>query len=162
MEPKKQRQIEKRDGVKPFHHIDACILTEVLLDQPRSRESARYINKLERYFRSAISTLAVGEIATALIKKEKIKPAREECFKMLENFVLQNKVDIFVPVSEVLSLAQAIQNSDSRIDASDATNLACAIVDGADAYVTFDRKLLNNETLERMFKIRIKEPSMLV
>lgn len=80
---------------------------------------------------------------------------------MLENFVLQNKVDIFVPVSEGLSLAQAIQNSDSRIDASDATNLACAIVDGAAAYVTFDRKLLNNGTLERTFKIRIRAPSML-
>lgn len=162
MEPKKQRELEKRDGTKPLHCVDACIITELLLKQPRQRECIRYFNKLENYMRGCISTTAMGEIATALLFKLENRMLKMDALDVLDSTMDENEIDVLVPTKDTLDYVHAIQDVDSRIDTTDAINLACAIENGADVYVTFDGKLVNNDRLERTFKIRILAPSMLV
>lgn len=162
MEPKKQRQIEKRDGAKPVHHIDACILTEMLLQQERMKECIRYLNKFPNYQRGSTSTLAMGEVITTILKELENKDIKINAFELLDFTIEENRIEILVPTMDTLALVHAIHDVDSRIEATDAINLACAIENGADVFVTFDNKLLNNEKLERTFKIRIGEPSTLV
>lgn len=162
MEPKKQKQIEKRDGAKPFHHIDACILTELLLKQPRQRECIRYLNKLQNYLKGELSVLSIGEITTAVLSKLGNMTLKMDAFELLDFTIERNRLDILVPTNDTMALVHAIQDVDSRVEGTDAINLACAIENEADVFVTFDETLLNNEKLERTFKIRIREPSTLV
>ncbi len=162
MEPKKQRELEKRNGTMPFHHIDACILTEMLLQQERMKDCIRYLNKFPNYQRGGTSTLAMGEVITTILKELENIDVKINAFGLLDFTIERDKIGIIVPTKDTIALLHAIQDVDSRIDAADAINLACAIENEADVFVTFDEKLLNNEKLERTFKIRIREPSTLV
>lgn len=162
MEPKKQRQIEKRDGAKVIHHIDACILTELLLKQPRQRECIRYLNKLQNYLKGELSVLSIGEITTAVLSKLGNMTLKMDAFELLDFTIERNELDILVPTNDTMALVHAIHDVDSRVEGTDAINLACAIENEADVFVTFDETLLNNEKLERTFKIRIRAPSTLV
>lgn len=162
MEPKKQRELEKRNGTKPLHHIDACILTEVLLEQNRMRECVSYLNKFPNYQKAGICTLSMGEIITTLLTEPEKVNVKMKAFELLDFTIERDDIRIIVPTKDTMALVHAVQDVDSRIDTTDAINLACAIENEADVFVTFDEKLLNNERLERTFKIRIRGPSTLV
>ncbi len=162
MEPKKQRELERRNGALPFHYVDACVLTEMLLEQNRRKACVSYLNKFPNYQKGGISALAMGEVITTILKELENIDVKIKAFGLLDSTIEENRIGIFVPTMDTLALVHAIRDVDSRIEATDAINLAHAIENGADVFVTFDDKLLNNEKLERTFKIRIREPSMLV
>lgn len=163
MEQKKQRELEKRNGTKPLHHIDACILTEMLLQQERMKECIRYLNKFPNYRKGDISTLSMGEILTAIVvgfgDDTRLKI---DALEVLDSALSVREINIIPLSNDVLVHARSIRELDSRIDVSDAINLACAVDDGADVFVTFDEKLLNNQRFEKQFKLKISSPSMLV
>lgn len=163
MEQKKQRELEKRNGTKPFHHIDACILTEMLLQQERMKDCIRYLNKFPNYRKGGISTLSMGEILTAIVVGfgNDTRP-KINALEVLDSALSMRKIGIVPLSNDVLVHARSIRELDSRIDASDAINMACAVDDGADVFVTFDEKLLNNQRFEKQFKMKISSPSMLV
>ncbi len=162
MEPKKQRELERRQEALPFHYIDACILTEMLLKQNRRGACISYLNKFPNYQKGSISTVSMGEVITTLLTKLENMNVKITALELLDSCISARRIRIMPPASDVLAYARSIQEIDSRIDTTDAINLACAIENEAKVFVTFDEDLLNNDKLERAFKIKIREPSMLV
>ncbi len=50
------------------------------------------------------------------------------------------------------------KNEVTRTEPRDALNLACAITEDTEVFVTLDDKLVGNKKLESAFKIKIKRP----
>ncbi|PKP58711.1 MAG: hypothetical protein CVT88_06865 [Candidatus Altiarchaeales archaeon HGW-Altiarchaeales-1] len=169
MKNKTKNRLEKKWQNLPLHHIDACVVIEALIlfgDDHVSCE--RYLNKIGYKYRVAISISALGEIFMYLIKKIEKGIDREmtfiflsKVFAFVRKLMDEGKITFSSPQFETYSIVEKIKTVESRAEPMDALNLATAIAENANIFVTLDKDLAGNKRIELDFEIKIKHPDEL-
>ncbi|PKP58173.1 MAG: hypothetical protein CVT89_03280 [Candidatus Altiarchaeales archaeon HGW-Altiarchaeales-2] len=158
MKNKTKNRLERKWQNLPLHHIDACVVIEVLIQQKECEDCKNYLNKVGYKCRSALSVSALGEIVMCSIKKFEEETEGGKVSLFITDLVNKRKIDFSAPQFETYAIVEKIKKIESRVELMDALNLATAITENADVFVTMDSKLVGNKKLESAFKIKIKHP----
>jgi predicted nucleic acid-binding protein len=75
--------------------------------------------------------------------------------------IKKRKIGFVTPRIEAYETSIKIINLDSRIEETDALHYAIAVQEKANAFVTFDEKMVGNKTLEEGFNVKIVHPENL-
>lgn len=142
----------------PVHHIDACIVTELLLDQEEKIPCKRYLNKVGYNYQGKISFNVLGEITKNLLIEIDESWIKEQAFIMLDDLIYKRRIDFYSPQCTAFNIALEINRLDTRIEPADALHVACAIEDKANAFVTIDTTLLRSKKIKEKFGLKIKHP----
>ena len=82
-------------------------------------------------------------------------------FRIFDRIVKKRKIGFATPTTQTYETAVKIIRLDSRIEKTDALHYATAIHDKANVFVTFDKKMVGNRTLEKEFDVKIIQPENL-
>ena len=145
----------------PLHHIDACIVMEVFMEDKEYERCEDYLNRIGYKYRGNISISALGEILMGIIKKFEEEIDRQESFLFVSQLMDKRKIDFSSPQFKTYGIVEKIKSVETRAEPMDALNLATAITENADVFVTLDDKLAGNKKIESAFKIKIKHPNEL-
>lgn len=143
----------------PMHHIDTSVILE-----PENTENGfyckKYLNLVGYKYRGKFSFLVLGEIFFHLLKFKTFDEKYDFLHSIL-NLIATRKIS-YHSVAGNEGTSSRIREINERIEKTDRLILASAIEDRATAFVTLDSKLINNEYLEKEFRIKIKHPKDLV
>ena len=142
----------------PLHHIDACVVLEVLIKQKEYEACKNYLNRVGYKYRGVISISALGEILMTSMRKFEEETKKGEVSLLIGGLMEKGKIDFSSPQFKTYDVVKKINAIESRAEPMDALNLANAITENADVFVTMDDKLMGNKKLESAFKIKIKHP----
>jgi len=159
MKKKTKSKIDKKRQNLPLHHIDTCIILEVLFEGDDYESCKNYLNRVGYNYRGTLSIPVLGEIFMGLISKLENETDKENAFRIANMLIDKRKMDFSSPQFKTYSIIDKIKSSESRVEPMDALNLAAAISDGANVFVTFDSTFLGNKKIETEFKIKIKHPN---
>ena len=161
MKQKTREKIDRKWQSLPLHHIDACVVLEVLIKQKQYEDCKNYLNRVGYKYRGVISASALGEIVMSSIKKFEKETEGGKVSLFITDLVNKRKLVFSTPKFRTHPLVGKIKLIESRTEPMDALNLATAITENADVFVTLDGKLVGNNKLESAFKIKIKHPNEL-
>ena len=157
MKEKTLQKLQRKFLSLPLHHIDTDVIIE-----PENAENGRcctrYMKRAGIKYRGRLSIPVLGEILLYTIKELKDKKNQYTMLDLILGFISERKIE-FASVDCVEEIISKIKQIDSRIEPMDRLNLACAVADGADTFVTLDGKLLGNKKLVTELNIEIKNPS---
>jgi predicted nucleic acid-binding protein len=153
------KKLERRLKSKPLHHIDASVIIEPILEGKDSDACTKYLNRVSKIFRGSISIHGLGEIqAQAFYKVDDYRKSRE-LFEFIDTLVKWRGIRVIRSEYSSYNVALKLHRIDPRLKAPDTLNIAVAIKDKADIFVTLDTNLIESSpTIEKKFKIRIKHP----
>jgi len=158
MKKKTKTKLERKWQNLPLHHIDACVVLEVLIKQKEYEDCKNYLNRSGNKYRGIISISALGEILMVSIKKFEKETEGGRVSLFIGELANKRKIDFSAPQFRTHPLVEKIKLIESRAEPMDALNLATAITENADVFVTLDGKLIGNKKIESAFKIKIKHP----
>jgi len=161
MKRKTKDKLDRKWQSLPLHHIGACIVLEVLIKQKEYEDCKNYLDRVGYKYRGVISASALGEIIMSSIKKFEKETEGGKVSLFIADLVSKRKIDFSTPKFKTHELVGKIKIVESRAEPTDALNLATAITENADVFVTLDGKLVGNKKLESAFKIKISHPSEL-
>jgi len=153
----------KKEGTKPLHCIDSSVFLESKLDTKLGEICKSHMNNMGKgkYFRGVIPVSVLGEINMVIFRDMAEPIERITQFELLEKFIRLRSVNIVVPKREDYMLVHDIMEVDNRLDELDAEHLVSAARSNADAFVTLDKHLVGNKTLESKLKLKIIHPEEL-
>jgi len=161
MKNKTKNRLKKKWQNLPLHHIDTCVVIEVLMKGDDYLSCENYLNKVGYKYRGTLSVSALGEIFMYLTKDIKEEIDRGEAFTIASRLIDKRKIDFSSPQFKTYVIVEKIKTIESRAEPMDSLNLATAIANDASVFVTMDATLLGNYKLESVFKIKIKHPGEL-
>jgi len=158
MKKKTKNRLGKKWQNLPQHHIDACIIIEVLMEDKQYKDCENYLNKVGYKYRGILSLPVFGEIFRILVRKFEEEIDKEKAFIVVSRLVDKRRMNFSSPQFKTYTIVEKIKDVESRAEPMDALNLAAAITGNADVFVTLDDKLMGNKKLESAFGIKIKHP----
>ncbi|ODS36073.1 hypothetical protein BEH94_07530 [Candidatus Altiarchaeales archaeon WOR_SM1_SCG] len=158
MKKKTKTKLENKWLNLPLHHIDACIVMEVFMEDKEYESCKDYLNRIGYKYRSNVSIFTLGEILMGIIKKFEEETDRQESFLFVNQLVDKRKIDFSSPQFKTYRIVEKIKSVETRAEPMDALNLATAITENARVFVTLDGKLVGNKKLESAFGTKIKHP----
>jgi len=161
MKNKTKNKLERKWQNLPLHHIDACIVMEVLMVGDNCEDCENYLNKVGYKYRCVLSIPVFGEIFKSLVTKFEKEIGGENAFIVVSRLIDKRKIDFSSPQFKTYEIVEKIKTIESRAEPMDSLNLAIAIANDASVFVTMDATLLGNKKLESEFGIKIKHPSEL-
>jgi len=162
MKNKTLEKIQRRWLSKPSHVIDTSVLIETLIETKLGDKCADYLNRLKIKYRGHIPSSVLGEYFLIIFYDEKIEEKyKQRAFTFLEDLIRRRKILPMVPDKETFKLVEKIQNAEREIEDTDAFHYAVAVVNNADVFVTLDTKMLQSQTLEKEFGVKISSPENL-
>lgn len=160
MERKTLERLIRRLTKLPLIHLD----TSILLESEKTEDGyycKKLLNILGTKYRSGLSLVALGELYLDILGLENYSE-REDAVEFVHNLLKRKKIEYGIITKATDKVATKIEGIDSRIDQADRLLLACASEDGADYFVTLDKKLIGNGKLEKELNIKIRHPKDLV
>jgi predicted nucleic acid-binding protein len=158
MKPKTKARILRRELAKPLHHIDSCVFLESTSETREGYLCKDYLNRVGIKYRGIFSMSVVGEIVCKIFSEVKTKELKDSALLLLRYLVGAKTIGTFWPSFDTLNTAGVVKETDSRVEPLDALHLSCAIAGKANTFVTTDRTLIHNRSLETKFGIRILHP----
>ncbi len=145
----------------PVHFIDTSVVLGAFSEEEEFYEDCKsYLNRVGYKFRGVFPTSVVGEIFMIVLERKDFLN-RRLFFDFFDRTIFRRKID-FAPTSfEAVETIKDIQTTDYNADPLDAEHLALAISRNANAFVTLDNDLINNEILKSKFGISIKHPKQI-
>jgi len=137
----------------PLVHIDSSIFLEILFKQGEKERCEEWLSKMGRTHKGVISTSVMGEIVKNIFYWEGDAEERQIMHEWFFNELKKLKIRIFSPDMDALQKESEIRCADSRIQGMDALHYACAVRDGAQAFLCKDIDF--NRSLERAFGVKI-------
>jgi len=158
---KTKDKLERKWQNLPLHHIDACIVLEVLMENEKYETCENYLNRVGHKYRGNISISALGEIFMTLFKKFDEEGVRQELFLFISRLIDKRKISFSSPRLKTYDIVKKIMRVETRAERMDSLNLANATTENADVFVTLDSTFVGNKKLESALKIKIKHPNEL-
>ncbi|MGC9310337.1 MAG: hypothetical protein ACP5E4_01285 [Candidatus Aenigmatarchaeota archaeon] len=161
MNLKTERKLNKRELMKPKHHIDTYILIESM-SKGNARLKVlckRYLNLVGYKYKGSFSLSMVGEFFVKVMTEVDDDADKELLFRSFYDLVKDKQISFYTP--KELSLPPEIVKLDARVGHTDASIVAGAIEDNA-ALVTLDGKLLHNKRVEQKYNIKILSPEEII
>ena len=152
-------KMQKKFEILPLHHIDTNILVEALKDTKLGNQCVDYLNRVGYNYRGVLSVSVLGEYSMITYENLKEITDLEVAFDFVARLVKRRKVTFCGTSFECYSIISKIKEGDTHIEPADALHIAAAIIDKANAFVTFDSALLNSRKIESEFKIKIMHPN---
>jgi predicted nucleic acid-binding protein len=140
----------------PRHHID----TSIVLEPTRTVDGIncrKHLQKVGYKYHGMFSIPVLGELLLSIARLGNYNEKHDSMDAILQLIKVRN-IEFYSP-RNIEETAIKIRKIDSRIKPLDSHILACAIEDKS-TLVTLDRKLINNNRIEKEFQIRIMHPSL--
>lgn len=154
------RRLLAKESSKPLHCIDTSVLLESELDTKLGEVCRKHLNNMGngKFFRGVLPVSVLGEINLVIFRDISDPGERTEAFNALERFVRFRNISLAVPKKEDYTFISELMNLEPRLDELDTEHLICAKRSQATAFITLDKLLINNKTLETKLKLGIKHP----
>ncbi|PKP58729.1 MAG: hypothetical protein CVT88_06815 [Candidatus Altiarchaeales archaeon HGW-Altiarchaeales-1] len=159
MKKKTMDRLERKWLNLPLHHIDACVILEALIKHKGYEDCENYLNRVGYKYIGDLSIFALGEIVMTSIRKFEKEMEYNESSLIIARLIDKRKIGFSSPQFKTYDIVKKIKAIESRVEPMDALNLATAITENADVFVTLDGTLLENKKLEKEFEIKIKHPA---
>ena len=159
MQKKTIEKAKRWFGALPLHHIDTSIFLESESTED-GKYCRKYLQKVGYNYRGIISSPVLSELFMTVLLIKDIQH-KTDLFSIIDKVIETRKIEFRTPriIDENI---RKIKEIDTRIDPMDMEILACAIEHNADTLVTLDIKLLRNEKIQQIFRIRIIHPRNLI
>ncbi len=131
---------------------------KTLLKHKGYEDCENYLNRVGYKYRGVLSISALGEIVMTSIRKFEKEVEYGEVSLITARLIDTRKIGFSAPQFETYPIVEQIKKIETRSEPVDALNLATAITQNADIFVTLDGTFLNNKRLERGVGIKIKHP----
>lgn len=161
MKQKTLNRLLRRFYRMPLHNIDTDIFVESSKESKLGDICVDYLNRVGYKYRGTVSLSVLGEFLLITLRDTKNIEDRELALRIFDRTVRKQKISFVAPKTETYETAIKIIDMDSRVEQTDALHYALAVQEKANAFVTFDQKLVGNRTLEKEFGVKIIHPENL-
>lgn len=86
---------------------------------------------------------------------------KELAFRAFDHILRKQRIGFITPKIEAYETSIKVIRVDSRVEQTDALHYSLAVQENANAFVTFDKKMTGNKTLEMEFGVKIIHPENL-
>lgn len=121
---KTKNKIEKKWQNLPMHHIDACVVVEVLLSGDDYVSCERYLNKVGYKYKEVISISVLWEILVYLTKDIEKETDQEIALTAVSRLIPKRKIDFSSPQFKTYAIVEKIKTIEGRAEPMDSLNLA--------------------------------------
>lgn len=154
----------KRELAKPLHCIDTSVFLESMSDSHLGEVCKSHLNNMGKgkYFRGVMPISVLGEISMVIVRDMADGVERMNIFDALQSFIQIRNISFVTPKKSDYFAIYEIMNAEAMLDELDSEHLVCAKRAGADVFITLDKLLINNPTIESKLGIRITHPKEFV